>query len=35
MAGRRALAPDRGEQVQGLGEVVIGPVTAREIRWSD
>ncbi len=35
MAGRRARGPDRGEQVDDLGEVVIGPATAREIRWGD
>ncbi len=35
MAGRRARAPDRGEQVETLAEVVIGPATAREIRWVD
>lgn len=33
MAGRRMLAPDRWEQASSLDEVVIGPVTALEIRW--
>jgi hypothetical protein len=34
MAGRRMLAPDRWEQPDGLDEVVIGPATALEIRWT-
>jgi hypothetical protein len=33
MAGRRMLSPNRWEQPVGLGEVVIGPATAIEIRW--
>ncbi len=33
MAGRRMLAPDRWQQASSLDEVVIGPATAREIRW--
>jgi len=33
MAGRRVLAPDRWEQPDDLGEVVIGAATALEIRW--
>jgi hypothetical protein len=33
MAGRRMLGPDRWEQPAGLDEVLIGPATAREIRW--
>jgi hypothetical protein len=33
MAGRRMLAPNRWEQPEDLGEVVIGPATASEIRW--
>ena len=33
MAGRRMLAPDRWEQAESLEEVVIGPLTALEIRW--
>jgi hypothetical protein len=33
MAGRRAMAPDKGQQAMSLDEVVIGPVTALEIRW--
>ena len=33
MAGRRALAPNRFEQVEGLNEVVIGSATALEILW--
>jgi hypothetical protein len=33
MAGRRMLAPNRWEQPVNLGEVVIGPATANEIRW--
>jgi hypothetical protein len=33
MAGRRAMAPDAGQQAMSLDEVVIGPVTALEIRW--
>jgi hypothetical protein len=34
MAGRRMLAPDRWQQASSLDEVVIGPATAREIRWA-
>jgi hypothetical protein len=33
MAGRRALSANRWIQPQDLGEVVIGPDTAREIGW--
>jgi hypothetical protein len=33
MAGRRVLAPDKWQQAASLDEVVIGPATAREIRW--
>jgi hypothetical protein len=33
MAGRRAIAPDMGQQAVNLDEVVIGPATALEIRW--
>ncbi len=33
MAGRRMLAPGKWEQAMSLGEVVIGPATALEIRW--
>lgn len=33
MAGRRMLSAGRWEQADGLDEVVIGPVTALEIRW--
>jgi hypothetical protein len=33
MAGRRVLAPNRWEQPEDLGEVVIGAATASEIRW--
>jgi hypothetical protein len=33
MAGRRMLAPDKWQQALSLDEVVIGPVTALEIRW--
>ena len=33
MAGRRMLGPTRWEQPSDLAEVVIGPATAREIRW--
>lgn len=33
MAGRRMLAPDKWQQAASLGEVVIGPATALEIRW--
>jgi hypothetical protein len=33
MAGRRILAPDKWRQAESLDEVVIGPVTALEIRW--
>jgi hypothetical protein len=34
MAGRRMLAPDKWQQATSLDEVVIGPVTAAEIRWA-
>jgi hypothetical protein len=33
MAGRRMLSADRWQQAASLDEVVIGPATAREIRW--
>ena len=33
MAGRRMLSSDRWQQAASLDEVVIGPATAREIRW--
>ena len=33
MAGRRMLAPDKWQQAASLDEVVIGAVTALEIRW--
>src|SRR5882724_7489137 len=33
MAGRRMLAPDKWQQALSLDEVVIGAVTALEIRW--
>jgi len=33
MAGRRMLAPDKWQQALSLDEVVIGPLTALEIRW--
>ncbi len=33
MAGRRMIAPDRWVEPADLTEVVIGPETAREIRW--
>jgi len=33
MAGRRMLSADRWQQADSLDEVVIGPATAREIRW--
>jgi hypothetical protein len=33
MAGRLMLAPERWQQAASLDEVVIGPVTALEIRW--
>ena len=33
MAGRRVLSPDKWQQPTSLGEVVIGPATALEIRW--
>ena len=33
MAGRRMLSATRWEQPAGLGEVLIGPATALEIRW--
>jgi hypothetical protein len=34
MAGRRALSARKGEMPRSLHEVVIGPETAREIRWT-
>ena len=33
MAGRRALSPGQCVQARSLGEVIIGPATALEIRW--
>jgi hypothetical protein len=33
MAGRRAMAPDKGQQALSLDEVVVGSATALEIRW--
>lgn len=33
MAGRRMVAPDRWEQAEGLDQVVVGDLTAAEIRW--
>ncbi len=33
MAGRRLVAPDRWVQPVSLDQVVIGPASAREIRW--
>ena len=33
MAGRRMLSLNRWEQPSSLGEVLIGPATASEIRW--
>ncbi len=33
MAGRRMIAADRWVQAESLDETVIGPATAREIRW--
>jgi hypothetical protein len=33
MAGRRMLSANKWEQADSLGEVVIGPATAQEIRW--
>jgi hypothetical protein len=33
MAGRRILAPGKWQQAESLDEVVVGPMTALEIRW--
>ena len=33
MAGRRMLSPTEWQQADSLGEVVLGPATALEIRW--
>jgi hypothetical protein len=33
MAGRRMLSANRSEEPRDLGEVVVGPATALEIRW--
>lgn len=33
MAGERALSPTRSEMPQTLRDVLVGPATAREIRW--
>lgn len=33
MAGRTPLAPDRAEMPASLAEVMVGPLTAREIGW--
>jgi len=35
MAGRRALSADSAQMPDSLDEVVVGPATAREIRWRD
>jgi hypothetical protein len=35
MAGRIPLGPSATRMPEALAEVVIGPVTAREIGWSD
>jgi hypothetical protein len=34
MAGRRALSAQRFEMPPSLASVVVGPETAREIRWT-
>jgi len=34
MAGRRALSRQDFEMPQGLRDVVVGPATALEIRWT-
>jgi hypothetical protein len=34
MAGRRALSEQDFEMPQGLRDVVVGPATALEIRWT-
>lgn len=34
MAGRRPLSATQAEMPRGLGEEVVGPETAREIRWT-
>jgi hypothetical protein len=34
MAGRRVIAPGKWQQATSLDEVVIGPVSALEIRWA-
>jgi hypothetical protein len=34
MAGRRALAPHESDMPAGLRDVVVGPATALEIRWT-
>src|SRR5581483_10543090 len=34
MAGRRALSASQYEMPGSLREVLVGPVTAREIRWT-
>jgi hypothetical protein len=33
MAGRRMLARDRWEQISSLDDALVGPATAKEIRW--
>jgi len=33
MAGRRAVSAREFEMPQNLGDVVVGPATAQEIRW--
>ena len=33
MAGRRMITPTSWEQPASLDEVLVGPATAREIRW--
>ena len=35
MAGRVPVGPGEAVLPEGLGEVAVGPVTAREIRWTD
>ena len=34
MAGRRVLSPREFEMPRSLGDVVVGPETAQEIRWA-
>jgi hypothetical protein len=35
MAGRIPVSADEAEMPEGLGDVVVGPETAAEIRWTD